>query len=157
MRNILLAALSLLLMWLPCEAVETKIPLSLEFARTQDERATGLMGRHSLPDNHGMLFCYKEPEIISVWMYNCYIDLSVAFIDSNKMITEIHDLKAYPEAMKLPESLRKEFFQFTAVGSKVPVFYSLEVPMGWFQAHGIIVGDTLELIPNSVAAYIIHK
>ena len=88
------------------------------------------MGPTKLPENEGMLFIYRREEILSFWMKNTTIPLSIAFIDKKGIITEIRDMK--PLGM---DSIR----------SAKPAQYALEVNRGWFTKNGIKVGSKVEL------------
>jgi uncharacterized membrane protein (UPF0127 family) len=137
-----------------CYALEPPI---LEHARTPDEIAWGLMQRHGLPPNHGMLFYFDPPKYATFWMFNTFVDLSLALIDKDLIIREIHELKAYPEMMrKLPPittlaDLKRipnsnstvRFFYQNAVRSLFKVSYALEMPAGWFAENGIQIGDSI--------------
>jgi uncharacterized membrane protein (UPF0127 family) len=101
-----------------------------EIARTGDERSKGLMGRKSLPDGEGMLFVFERDQILSFWMKNTLIPLSIAFISHEGRILEIHDMK--------PQDL-------TSIQSNRSARCALEVPQGWFSRAGIGVGDRLIL------------
>jgi uncharacterized membrane protein (UPF0127 family) len=108
------------------------IGILAEIARTDTERETGLMFRRSLADGEGMLFVFEKDEMLSFWMKNTLIPLSIAYIAYNGRILEIHDMK--------PQDL-------TPVRSGRSVRYALEVPQGWFERAGIKAGDTLVLSP----------
>jgi hypothetical protein len=56
------------------------VHLQVEIARTEKERARGLMRRRSLPDGKGMLFVFERDQILSFWMKDTLIPLSIAFI-----------------------------------------------------------------------------
>ncbi|MCL2809223.1 MAG: DUF192 domain-containing protein [Treponema sp.] len=99
-----------------------------EIARTNDEQTQGLMYRQSLPDGEGMLFVYESDQILSFWMKNTYIPLTIAFINFEGRITEIRDM--YPH-------------DTNAIYSNRPVRYALEVPQGWFSRIGVKEGDTV--------------
>ena len=101
-----------------------------EIARTQEERQQGLMFRQNLPDGEGMLFIFERDEILSFWMRNTYIPLSIAFITYDGRIVDIKDM--YP----LDE---------TSVTSSRSVRYALEVPQGWFSRAGVQVGDIVKI------------
>jgi len=101
-----------------------------EIARTQEERQQGLMFRQNLPDGEGMLFIFERDEILSFWMRNTYIPLSIAFITYDGRIVDIKDM--YP----LDE---------TSVTSSRSVRYALEVPQGWFSRVGVLVGDIVKI------------
>jgi uncharacterized membrane protein (UPF0127 family) len=106
------------------------IPIGAEVARTDAERAQGLMNRPSLPDGEGMLFVFEREQIVSFWMKNTRIPLSIAFIRTDGRITEIRDMRA---------------LDITSVSSARSVRYALEVPQGWFARAGIKTGDYLML------------
>jgi uncharacterized membrane protein (UPF0127 family) len=107
-----------------------RIPILAELARTDAERAQGLMNRPSLPDGEGMLFIFDREQIVSFWMKNTLIPLSIAFIRTDGRITEIRDMRA---------------LDATSVRSARSVRYALEVPQGWFARRGIKAGDYLML------------
>lgn len=150
---ILLLLLLIIPYFLPAESV----PITLELARTDQERTWGLMQRDWLPDNHGMLFIYEKPRTLSVWMFNCNMDLSAAFIDNKGVIKEIWELKAYPEMMdparpvltysdlKLypPYDPIVRFFRNRSVISSEKVRFILEMEGGWFAENSIVPGDRL--------------
>ncbi|GHV89389.1 hypothetical protein AGMMS50267_17490 [Spirochaetia bacterium] len=71
----------------------TAITIRAEIARTDDERAYGLMNRKNLPDGEGMLFVFINDEIRSFWMKNTLIPLSIAYIGYNGLIHEIRDMQ----------------------------------------------------------------
>lgn len=119
----------------------------------------GLMGRKHLPPNHGMLFVYSQEKYLSIWMFNTWIDLSLAFLDSNRRILEIHELKAYPEMMDPMRVIRSprdlslysseeavvQFFMKRGVASSIPAKYALEMNKNWFADRKVKVGDVLVL------------
>ena len=147
------------------------IPINLEYAVTAEQRVWGLMQRKDLPQDHGMLFIYPRPQKLKFWMFNCLIDLSIAFLDNNSVITEIQHLKAYPEMMDLErpvinlEDLDKysyndpilRFFQRNQISSSQQVQYGLEMRANWFKKHGVKVGDRLFWDRHSPVGYIIVR
>jgi uncharacterized membrane protein (UPF0127 family) len=110
------------------KAGEPGAPVSIraEIARTDDERARGLMNRKELPDGEGMLFVFDRDQILSFWMKDTLIPLSIAYISSDGRILEIHDMK--------PRDL-------SPIRSNRSLRYALEVPQGWFSRTGIALGD----------------
>ncbi|MCL2243721.1 MAG: DUF192 domain-containing protein [Treponema sp.] len=114
---------------LPVEREGQRIAaVKAEIASTAEERAQGLMHRKKLPDGEGMLFVFERDEVLSFWMKNTYIPLSIAFIASDGRIIEIKDM--YPK-------------DENSVVSSRSVRYALEVPQGWFSRAGIITGDVI--------------
>lgn len=106
------------------------IPISVEMARTDEERSQGLMNRKSLTDGKGMLFVFEKDQILSFWMKNTLIPLSIAFISSEGKILEIHDME--PGDMNPLHSSRS-------------ARYALETPQAWFSRAGVAVGDVLRV------------
>ena len=104
------------------------VSVNAEIARTNDERSNGLMHRKNLNDGEGMLFVFERDEVLSFWMKNTLIPLSIAFIASDGRIIEIRDMR--------PNDLN-------AVKSSRSVRYALEVPQGWFVRAGVQPGDVI--------------
>ena len=57
-------------------------PLTVEIARTRKQRVQGLMHREELEWNRGMLFVFEEEKVLSFWMKNTKIPLSIAYLDN---------------------------------------------------------------------------
>ncbi len=57
--------------------------LTVEIASEPESRERGLMFRHNLPEDRGMLFEYETPQRISMWMKNTFIPLDMIFIRSD--------------------------------------------------------------------------
>jgi uncharacterized membrane protein (UPF0127 family) len=108
----------------------TGVVVLAEMARSDEQRRRGLMGRKSLADGEGMLFIFETDRILSFWMKDTLIPLSIAFIAYDGRILEIHDMEA--------KNLRP-------VQSARSARYALEVPQGWFSRAGIEPGDTIQL------------
>jgi uncharacterized membrane protein (UPF0127 family) len=111
---------------------ESTVEITVEIARTEEERAKGLMFRKALPDGEGMLFVFDRDQVLSFWMKNTIIPLSIAFIASDGHIIEIKDMQ--------PNDL-------TSVKSSRSVRYALEAPQGWFQRVNVKPGDVVKLDP----------
>ncbi len=109
--------------------------LKVKLAITPAQQRQGLMNVQGmpptkLPENEGMLFIYRREEILSFWMKNTTLPLSIAFIDKKGNITEIRDME--PRGM---DSIR----------SAKPAHYALEVNKGWFDRNSIKIGDKVKL------------
>ena len=104
--------------------------LSVEVARTEGQRALGLMYRDALPDNHGMLFIFDEIAPRSFWMKDTRIPLSIAYMASDGTVLEIHHM---------------EPFSLEPVRSRAAVPLALEVNQGWFERNGVRIGDQFDL------------
>ncbi|MDR1146480.1 MAG: DUF192 domain-containing protein [Verrucomicrobiales bacterium] len=106
-----------------------RFTVSAEIADTPPTMTRGLMFRDALPPDHGMLFVFERPRRASFWMRNTRIPLSVAYLDADGRILEIHDLFPHDE---------------TPVPSySDQVAYALEMNRGWFARHGITPGMTV--------------
>lgn len=104
--------------------------ITVELARTPQQRETGLMFRKSLPDDRGMLFVFVRESHRSFWMKNTYIPLSIAYMDREGIILNIENM--YP-------------LDTRSVPSMGPAKYALEVNQGQFRKWGISVGDIIDL------------
>ena len=104
--------------------------LSVELAITQEEQMTGLMNRDALGSDEGMLFIFPQEQILSFWMKNTLIPLSIAFIKIDGRIVQIDSMEPY--------SLDSHF-------SREKVKYALEMNDGWFTKHGVDVGDLVRI------------
>jgi uncharacterized protein len=109
-----------------------KVEVRVEVADDIFERARGLMYRKALGVNRGMLFVYPEEQRLTFWMKNTLIPLSVAFIDSERRIIDIQDMKPLDD--EPPSYVSAE-----------PAQYALEVNQDFFEARNVRVGDRVEL------------
>lgn len=75
----------------PLEVVTASGPVrfEVEIARTDAEKARGLMFRSHLADDRGMLFVYERAQPASFWMRNTWIPLDIIFIGANGRILNI--------------------------------------------------------------------
>ena len=120
----------------PTQLMLGGMSVSAEVADTPRQRASGLMGRVSLPTDSGMLFVYPGEAPRSFWMKNTPIALSIAFMDTSGRIVHIADLEPLNEA---------------PVASVHPAMYALEMTQGWFREHGVMVGQTVAGLPEASA------
>ncbi len=148
-------------MWgevIPLESTDFRTKNSTQFtfelANTPTQRAWGLMGRKELKPGHGMIFAYPSSNVISLWSFNCFISLSVAFLDEEKIIREVQDLLAHPEKMdpERPvytlEDLSQypsydpilRYFQNESIRSSFPAKYAMEMDLNWFAENEIKKG-----------------
>jgi uncharacterized protein len=108
--------------------------LQAEIASTPSSMARGLMFRTSLPTDQGMLFVFPVGHQASFWMKNTSLPLSIAYIDQEGRILEIHPLIPFDE---------------TPVKSKSDnVYYALEVNRDWFNVRQIKPGDQIQNLPR---------
>lgn len=68
------------------------VKYSVEEAITQTDMEKGLMDRKSLDKDSGMIFDVTSlGSDVAFWMKDTYIPLDIIFIDSNGIITHIHE------------------------------------------------------------------
>lgn len=103
--------------------------IAVEIAASPEQLALGLMHRTELPAGTGMLFVYKLPRKIGMWMKNTLIPLDMLFASRTGTFFYIAE-----NATPLSEDL------ITAPGA---VAYVLELPAGTVKKLGIQVGDRL--------------
>ena len=107
--------------------------VTVEVAATPSARRRGLMHRESLPEDRGMLFIFPREKLLTFWMKDTHIPLSIAFAREDGTIVRIADLE--------PRSER-------AVSSRSPARYALEMNRGWFARRGVLEGDAIRRIPR---------
>ncbi len=110
----------------------SRIELSdLEVARTVEERARGLMGKTSLPQDGGMVFLFDGPTTASFWMKDTLIPLSVLFFDERGKIVDILDMQPCHDD------------PCPTYSASQPYVGAIEMNQGAFERLGVRVGDTV--------------
>jgi uncharacterized membrane protein (UPF0127 family) len=100
--------------------------IAAELAITKVQIMTGMMFRKEMGEDEGMLFVFAQPQKAAFYMRNTYVPLSVAYIDTQGVIAEIHDLEPLNEN---PVFAKTDNIQFV-----------LEMRRGWFERNGIATG-----------------
>jgi hypothetical protein len=116
------------------EADGGTVRLDVEVADDADERQVGLMGRASLEEDAGMVFLFPEPTAVSFWMKDTLIPLSIAFWNDDDRIVAILDM---PPCEADPCPSYDPGVEFT---------FALEVNQGFFDEHGVAIGDRVRLV-----------
>ncbi|RTE87162.1 MULTISPECIES: DUF192 domain-containing protein [Gammaproteobacteria] len=107
------------------------VPIQVELAITQSQRARGLMYRENVPLGQGMLFIYERPRVLGFWMLNTLVALDIAYINSQNRIVQVGHMEPC------------ENNYCPAFESDVPVAQALEMASGEFARLGIQVGATV--------------
>lgn len=117
---------------------EDTLHLDVEVAESEAQRRLGLMQRISLAPDSGMIFLFPEPQPAEgvFWMYNTLIPLSIAFLDEEGRIGSIRHME--PCTSPFPQ-----YCPNYAAG--VPFTSALEVNRGYFEEHGVEIGDRVVL------------
>lgn len=105
--------------------------VAVEVARTEAERARGLMHRASLPPDAGMLFLFDETAEHAFWMRNTLIPLDMIFIGDDGRVVGV-------VSRATPGSLEPR--------SAGPSRFVLEVNGGWAEARGVAPGDPVRFV-----------
>jgi len=132
--------LALLLAALPAWALETfgtseltiqtadgPRKFSIELALSDAQMEQGLMFRRSMPADAGMLFDFKTPTNVTMWMKNTVIPLDMLFLDPQGRVIDIHE-RAVPYSTDI-------------IASKQPARYVIELNGGTVARLGIKTGD----------------
>lgn len=106
------------------------VPLHVEVADTFSTRQRGLMFRKEMKWERGMVFVFEQEQVLTFWMRNTYIPLSIAYIGSNGIINEIYHMKPLDDSILYP--------------SLLPARYAIEVNKGWFDKNFISEGCRVE-------------
>ena len=116
--------------------------LVTELATRPEQRALGLMERHHLPDSAGMLFVYQsmQSDSSAFWMFRTRIPLDIAFIDSGGTVRSIQHMVPCPTTLAQGCPTYPAGARFLA---------ALEVNAGYFDKHGVRVGDRVVLSDSS--------
>jgi len=100
--------------------------MDAELCATPRQVQTGMMFRKSMGTNDGMLFNLYQPQQAAFWMKNCFVPLSVAYINTEGVIEEIHPLQVQDTN--------------NIVSTATDIRFALETPQGWFDEHHITPG-----------------
>lgn len=107
--------------------------LRVEIAGDNASRAKGLMGVASLPPNQGMAFVWDAPTEGTFWMKDTLIPLSIAFVGQDGRVVTIRDMSPC------------EADPCTTYAATAPYTWAVEANAGWFERHGVEVGDEASL------------
>jgi hypothetical protein len=101
----------------------------VEVARTDEQRARGLMFRQSMPIDRGMLFDFKTEQPVMMWMRNTYISLDMIFITRDGVVINIAE--------------NTEPLSERTIPSARPAFAVLELNAGVTRKIGLKPGDRI--------------
>jgi uncharacterized membrane protein (UPF0127 family) len=100
---------------------------TVEMAASDADRSRGLMFRKSLPAGHGMLFDFKQDQVVGMWMRNTYVSLDMIFIRADGTIARI--------------AQNTEPLSERVISSGVAVRAVFEVVAGTARRLGLAAGD----------------
>ncbi|MFC1683032.1 DUF192 domain-containing protein [Candidatus Zixiibacteriota bacterium] len=106
------------------------ILVRVRVSQRPEELEQGLKLIENLAPDEGMLFVFEKQKILHFWMQDTPLPLSVAFIDKSGRIVDIQQMEPLNDK--------------TIHTSRQKALYALEMNAGWFQKHGVKVGDVVE-------------
>lgn len=109
--------------------------VTAELAKTEEERALGLMFREKINEDQGMLFIFDHEGIYSFWMKNMKFSIDILWLDKEKRI--IHIEENVPACPKEP---------CPTYSPQSPAAYVLELKAGSVAKHQLKLLDKLEFI-----------
>ena len=109
-----------------------------EVARTDSERAKGLMYRTNLAKDRCMIFLYNEDGPRTIWMKNCLIALDVVWVKADGTVVEIKENAPPPPAM-----FRGSDYDYPNYGGKVDSRHFVEFAAGTVRRLKLKVGDRI--------------
>jgi len=107
---------------------------TLEVADTDPAREHGLMKRDAMPADHGMIFVFDADAERSFWMKNTRIPLDIIYVNSAGRVVSIAAMQPY---------------DWSAVPSKGPAKYAIELNQGVAAQTGVRPGDVLTIPPDA--------
>jgi hypothetical protein len=116
------------------------VSVSLEWAKTAEQRRIGLMGREKLGEHSGMLFDYGSLQSAesSFWMRNTLIALDIAYVDAQGNIVAIN-------RMEPCESVAA--FNCPTYPAGAEFVQAIEMNAGFFSRYQFTLGDRLQTAP----------
>lgn len=111
-----------------------KVSFEIELAITAEQRATGLMFRENLADNHAMLFVFQDQNFRNFWMKNTKIPLDMIFLDNDLKVVHI-----------IHQALPCESEPCQVYYSQLPAQYVLEIKADLAKQKRLQIGDQAEL------------
>ena len=88
------------------QSISERIFINAYIADTPTKRTQGLMHVTDLPENEGMLFVFRPPRYVSMWMKNTVISLDIVFIKADGTIAHVHQ-EAKPLSLQSIPSIYK--------------------------------------------------
>ena len=113
----------------PSVKFENGKTISLELARTELQRSTGLMNRKNIGEDNGMIFIFDNESILNFWMKDTSIPLDIIFLNKDYNIVNIKTMQPCLENSCISYS------------SEVESKYAIEVNEGFTKQNNISIGQ----------------
>lgn len=105
--------------------------IQVQLAVTRAETTRGLMNRHEMAPDEGMLFVYPRPIQASFWMKNTPLPLDIGFFTPDGTLVEVYRMHPHDQTSVRSRSNRIQF--------------ALEMNQGWFSRNRVRPGAVLDL------------
>ncbi|MGI8554183.1 MAG: DUF192 domain-containing protein [Dehalococcoidia bacterium] len=107
----------------------------VEIEANDAQREHGLMNVRSLPADQGQIFVFQDVApnqdvLVSFWMHDTLVPLSIAFISGDGHVQEIQDMAPESDTIHTPQR---------------PYRYAIEANQGWYARHGVQAGSAVDL------------
>jgi hypothetical protein len=116
----------------------------LELSLSRERRRLGLGGRETLAEDEGMLFAFPRPESQRFWMYDCLMDIDIAYVDPIGYVTAVHTMRKEPPRGPDEEELDYQA-RLPGYPSVYPAQFVIELAPGMFERLGIEAGDRIQI------------
>ena len=121
-----------------------EMTFNLELALSTERRRRGLGGRETLPADGGMLFAFPRAAQQRFWMYDCLMDIDIAYLDPIGYITAIHTMPK--EAPRGVDELEVDYQnRLPGYPSRYPAQFVIELAPGMFETLGLEAGDRIDI------------
>lgn len=111
--------------------------ISVQIAKTSEEKAKGLSGKNFLAEDEGMIFIFINKTYPAFWMIDMNFPIDIIWISEDTII-HIDENVPPPEAKQDKKDL-------PLYKPPKAINYVLEVSAGFSQKNGIKVGDKVDL------------
>jgi uncharacterized membrane protein (UPF0127 family) len=110
-----------------------KHEITVDIAKTAQERVRGLSGRDAICETCGMIFVFDDMDVRHFWMKEMVFDIDVVWITDDRIIG-------------LTEHVSHSGQERSVFVSPGPVNRVLELPAGYIADHGISVGQKVTYV-----------
>ena len=112
-------------------AEPVRMQLAVEQPDNMREMERGLMGRHDLAEDQGMIFVYRNAQPVSFWMRNTPTPLDIGFFTQDGALAEVRQMFPFDET--------------PVPSARADIQYALEMNQGWFARHNLAAGAQLDM------------
>lgn len=114
-----------------------EVPVRVDIAQTDEERARGLSGKENVGSGNGLLFIFPNVGYHGIWMKDMKFPIDVIWIGEDLTVVGVTE-SIFPETY--PKTFRPP----------VPVKYLIETEARYTEIFGIKTGDAVTLPQNLV-------